>query len=46
MKLVLETADSGLESADSSNDSSNNQANIGVWARALQELHMYSIRTK
>ena len=38
MKSVVETADSGLETADYSADSNTNQAKVGVWVQAFYHL--------
>ena len=35
-KMVLESADSGLESADSNDDSNDDPAKVGMWVRALR----------
>ena len=38
VKSVVESADSGIESADSTADSTTNPLRIGLWVRALRQL--------
>ena len=40
VKLVVESADSGIESADSTADSASNPLKIGLWVRAFRHMHL------